>query len=485
MKSIVLAIYLVLAVTYTALGQNLSLEDLFAMVAESHPLINQQKLNSAIEDENRRRFLSNMDWLLTVRPLFLHSDLIATGSFSPERLSEIGLTASLERKFWVTGGQLSLNLTSTMTDQDLPTLSLPGDGSEISTGVERFHEHALSVNYSQPLLQNYRGKLDQLEYDLADYTVDITELQAVENQERFLFDIGNKYLDWVLYEEQLKIAEERLKLAERQLEQSTAKYEANLIDKVDVLRSEDAVRKARQNMVLIKSRIAAQKAELAVLTRNSSIVEMKPDYELYGLKDFVNIETVYNEALKRSRIINALKVRQNQLEKGREGFKETGKPTLDFNLGIGLKGGDERFGESISLDKPDFMASLLFIKPLGNMAARSDITRTDLQLEQLQYEIEKAALNLESAINSLLIQLTELEKVLELNRSEIESAQDRTVEEIELYNQGRSDLSFVIQSQDNEQNARLLYAENAATYHKIALTCMELTDQILLTDGGE
>jgi outer membrane protein TolC len=420
-----------------------------------------------------------------VRPSFLHSDLIAASSFSPERLGELGLTASLERKFWETGGQLSLSFASTMIDQDLPTLSLPGDGSELSTGVERFHEHALTVNYSQPLLRNYRGRLDQLEYSLADYTVDITELQAVENQERFLFDIGNKYLDWVLYEEQLKIAEERLALADRQLEQSTAKYEANLIDKVDVLRSEDAVRKARQNMVLIKSRIAAQKAELAVLTRNNSIVEMKPDYDLYGLSDFGNTEDVYDKALERSRIINAMKVRQNQLEKSREGFKETGKPMLDLNLGIGLKGGDERFGESIALDKPDLTASLLFIKPLGNTAARSDIARTDLQLEQLQYEIEKIALNLESAITSLMIQLTELEKVLELNQSEIESARERTVEEIELYNQGRSDLSFVIQSQDNEQNARLLYAENAATYQKIVLTCLELMDQIMLTDGGE
>jgi len=485
MKSYVLAIFLVLAVTHTAFSQSLSLEDLFVMVAESHPLINQQKLNSVIENEKRRRFLSNEDWLLTVKPSFLHSDLIATSSFSPERLDELGLTASLERKLWATGGHLSLNLTSAITDQELSTTSIPADGFEISTGFERFHEHALSLNYTQPLLRNYRGKLDRLEYNLAEYTVDISELQSLENQERFLFDIGNKYLDWVLYEEQLKIARERLNLAERQLEQSTAKYEANLIDKVDVLRSEDAVRKARQNMVLIESRIAAQKTELAVLTRNDSIVEMKPDYELYGLRDFMNIETVYDEALKRSRIINALKIRKNQLEKGLQGFEETGKPTLDFNLGIGLKGGDDRFDESLSLDKPDLMASLLFIKFLGNTAARSDITRTDLQIEQIQYEIEKTALGLESSIARLMIQLNELEKVLELNRDEIESAHERTVEEIELYNQGRSDLSFVIQSQDNEQNARLLYAENAATYHKIVLTCMEITDRILLTDGGE
>jgi outer membrane protein TolC len=335
------------------------------------------------------------------------------------------------------------------------------------------------------LIRNYKGKLDRLQYDLAAYTIDVTEMQAMENQEKFLFDIGNKFLDWVLYFQQRKIAEERLELARRQLEQSEAKFEANLVDKVDVLRSEDAVRKARQNLVLIESRITAQKAELAVLAKNQSITDKEPAYDLFQLKDLPSIDMAYNDALIRSRMVNTLKVRQDQLEENLEGFKEIGEPTLDLGLGAGLKGGDRQFGESIVLDKPDFMASLLFTKPLGNTSAEADITRTELQIKQNRYQIEKTSLDLESSITNILIQLKELESVLRLNREEIDSANLRTEEETKLYNQGRSDLAFVIQSQDNVQNARLLYAENAANYHKLYLRYRELTDQILLTKGSD
>jgi hypothetical protein len=184
-------------------------------------------------------------------------------------------------------------------------------------------------------------------------------------------------------------------------------------------------------------------------------------------------------------MIAALDVRRRQLEQSRSGYEETGKPALNFNLGVGLKGGDDDFGESMVWDKPDITASLVFIKSLGNDAAKSDISRTDLQLRQLEYEQEKAVLDLEAGITGVLIQLRELERVLELNQSEIASARERTEEEIVLYNQGRSDLSFVIQSQDNEQNARLLYAENAASYHKLALALDELTDKIILTGGRQ
>ncbi len=83
---------------------------------------------------------------------------------------------------------------------------------------------------------------------------------------------------------------------------------------------------------------------------------------------------------------------------------------------------------------------------------------------------------------NLLIQIVELEKVLELNQEQIKSAREKTTEEIKLYNQGRSQLTFVIQSRDNEENAKLLYAENASLYHTLLLQYHALLDELLVTD---
>ena len=91
-------------------------------------------------------------------------------------------------------------------------------------------------------------------------------------------------------------------------------------------------------------------------------------------------------------------------------------------------------------------------------------------------------LDLESSMVSLLIRIVELEKVLALNRAQIESAEEKTEEELKLYNRGRSQLTFVIQSRDNEQNARLSLAENAALYHGLILQYRALLDELLKTD---
>jgi len=69
-------------------------------------------------------------------------------------------------------------------------------------------------------------------------------------------------------------------------------------------------------------------------------------------------------------------------------------------------------------------------------------------------------------------------KILELNQAQIESAQEKTKEELKLYNQGRGQLTFVIQSRDNEQNARLSYVDNAALYHLLKLQYQALLDKL-------
>jgi hypothetical protein len=54
-----------------------------------------------------------------------------------------------------------------------------------------------------------------------------------------------------------------------------------------------------------------------------------------------------------------------------------------------------------------------------------------------------------------------------------------------LYNQGRGDLTFVIQSRDNVALSELEYAGNAATYHHLALQLEALSDRLLPTPPGD
>lgn len=482
---VIFFLYIILLITpVTGSAQTISLEEFLQAIKTTHPLIDRELLTPEIEATNRERALSDRDWSVSAEQFFVHNKPVSTGPFSPTRVDEVGLKASFQRSFWATGGRLSVGWQSNFTDQNLPGISFPGDGgsSTVSTGLSRLYENAVSLNYTQPLMKNSGGKLDRLDYELTDYTVTAGRLQALENQEDFLLDLGNRFLDWVLLEEKKKIAEERLRLALDELEHTREKRKANLVDEVDVLRSEDAERQARQNLVLLESQLKAKKAELAVLARSENLKDMTTDYDIYRRSDLPSPEEAFELLKSQSRLLKTIDLQKQRLTELRGGYTETSRPNLDLGLGVGLKGGDDNFSNALELTKPDFTILLSFTHQLGGNAAKADVARTDLQLRQLELQKGTVSLQLESNLNNLLIQLEELEKVLTLNREQIESAAKKTAEELNLYNQGRGELTFVIQSQDNEQNARLIYAENAAGYHKLLLRYRALTDRLLVAE---
>jgi len=478
---LILSIILLIAPIASS-AQTISLDEFLQAIKTTHPLIARELLTPEIEATNRERALSARDWSVGAEQSFVHSKPVSTGSFTPTRIDEIGLKASFQRSFWSTGGRLAVGWQSNFTDQNLPGISFPGGASTFSTGISRLYENAVSLNYTQPLMKNYGGKLDRLDYELTDYTVAADRLQALENQEDFLLDLGNSFLDWVLLEEKGKISEERLRLALDELEHTREKRKANLVDEVDVLRSEDAVRQARQNLVLLETQLKAKKAELAVLAGLNNLSEMTTEYDIYGRAELPSPGEAFELLKLQSRLLEIIELQKQQLTQLRGGYAETSRPNLDLGLGVGLKGGDDDFGGALELDKPDFTVLLSFTHQLGGKAAKADVARTDLQFKQLELQSETVSLQLESALNNLLVQLKELEKVLALNREQIESAVKKTVEELNLYEQGRGEMTFVIQSQDNEQNARLNYAENAAAYHRLLLQYRALTDRLLVAE---
>lgn len=462
-------------------AQTISMSEFFGSVQKTHPFFVKESLSAEIETKGQERFLGAQDWLVRSSPYFLYQKPISAGAFYPEEITVVGGGIALEKVFWSTGGRLSLSWTSDYTDQVIPdmVIPIPPEDVVIPAGPSKIYTNKVYLTYSQPLLQNFRGKLDRLEYELRQYNIDFAEIQALENQEGFVLNLGMRFLDWVFLSEQGRIARERMALAGEQLNQIERRWQANLVEKVDVLRVEDAVRIARQGIVLIESHWKAKQAELAVLAQAQELYNLGPEYDMYTLETLPEPDEAVLQLREKSRILKALHVRREQLSHLSEGFIETKRPQLYLSIGAGLQNGDEEFGSSFNLDRPDVLVALDFRYPLGNRTARADIAKTELELKQIDKDIENIALELEAGVKNLLILIKEMEKVLVLNQEQIESAKAKTEEEIRLYAQGRSDLTFVIQSQDNEEVAKLTYAENAVTYQKLVLQYHALMDELL------
>lgn len=444
------------------------------MVRQNHPFFEKESLSVDISVQSQARYLGDKDWIVESSPFISYEDRKELINTTYDKLSQVQINGSLQKKFWRTGGRLSMSYSSAYSDQDYRTL-FSGNPSEL-------FRQQLSLTYSHPLLRNQSGVLDRLEYELAEYAIDLTEIQSQENQENFLLNVGISFLDWIFLEEQLHINNERLLLAEEELKSSWEKYEAHLIDKVDVLRQEDAQRIAKQNVVLSQSQASAQQTELAVLAQSPVINKSKPEYDVYSIVAIGDVEETISRLNEESRVLKVLNVLENQLALKTRGLSNQMRPQLDLNIGTALIEDDASYGKSFGVDNPSLTVGLKFIYPLGVHTGKADVRKSELELLQLKAERQSIFLDLESSIRSILILIKKVESVLELNLSQIESAQERTLEEIKIYEQGRGDMTFVIQSQDNEANARLTYLQNAVAYHKLVLQYRALRDQLLKTE---
>lgn len=442
--------------------------DFVERLKQTHPLFEREKLTAQIEQHSRDSYLGSQDWNIQSSVLYCH-DEPSFAIAGPERTDAIAITGGLEKALWSTGGRLSASFSSSYANLKLdPFLGIP----------DSYFENGLQVSYSHPLRRNRRGVLDRLQYDLKQFDIDLSEVMALENEEDFVARSVSRFLDWVFLTEQRRIVSDRLSLSEEELIRTRQKRDANLVDKVDVIRAEDAVLIARQNLMLVESRWKALQSELAVLLQDSSYYQATPQHDLYQTIARPSREVVLAELRADSRLLKTLRIRAEQLATVRLGYVEQGKADLSLIAQLGLKNAEPAFGRSLAMDKPEVRIGLRFGFPVENRTATSKVARTDLLLMQLEKQIEELDLQLSSTAVSIVTQIEQLEAVLELNREQIESAERKTQEELKLYDQGRGELTFVLQSRDSEQAASLTYAVNALSYQNLVLEYRALTDKL-------
>jgi len=452
-----------------AMASTVSLREFLERLQQTHPMFEREELAADITREQRAGLRGAEDWNVSSSALLSH-DEPSIPAFGPERTDALQVNGGIDRLFWRTGGQLGASFSSSLVDLKVdPYLGIP----------ESYIENRLAVTYRHPLKRNKGGFLSRLDYELQQFDIDISEVSSEENQEDFLAASAARFLEWVYFTEQRRILEERLGLAEEELSHVKNRRGANLVDEVDVIRAEDAVRIVRQNLLLTETAWKAVQAELSVLVQDTAYLSMDPDYDLYATRSQPSLVDAVAELKEQSRLLRAIALGRSQLIVAGAGFRELEKPELSLVAQLGLKRADEQFPDALLLNKPEARLGLQLGFPAGNRTARARVAENRLRVRQLDRHLETVTLELSAALANLLTQLQSLEAVLALNLEQIESARRKTAEERMLYDQGRGELTFVIQSRDSEQAAKLTYAANALMYHQIAVELDALMDRLI------
>ncbi|MBN2381569.1 TolC family protein [bacterium] len=448
-----------------------SIDDFLDRIKNNHPLFEKESYTARILEAERDSYLGDQDWQLKGSMDYSYFER-TYAQLGPDITQSISGYAGVERHFWETGG-------SFYASGDLEYV----DQSAYTVFPRNYYLNQLTLGYSHPLLKNKHGFLDRFSYLAKEYDISRADVMALENQEAFLMSCAEKYIDWVSLAEQVKVYEERLRLSEQEYESNQKKKAAYLIDAIDVLRAEDAVRIAKQNLELVKIQLSGLQSELAVLTQDATFEEAVPHFDLF--QSHVLTEEHYQQGCDYirtgSRLIQPLFIARQQLEFNQLKYHEELKPSLTAYSQVGLKNADNNMVEVMLLDEPDLSLGLIYSVPFERRTAKARLHQTDLSIKQLSKQIEEITLDLLSAFTNIHTQLSQLLTVLDLNRAQIESARQKTLEEIRMYNYGRSQMTFIIQSRDNEQNAQLAYIQNAVRYQKLLVRYRALLDEIVVS----
>ncbi|MFC1628493.1 TolC family protein [Gemmatimonadota bacterium] len=471
------ALFCIVLIPVLVSAQSISRDEFLNQLIARHPIFLKEGLTAEIERQEQASYLGAEDTNIFYG-VNLNHETPAPALSGPKRITALGVEGGFQRVFWNTGGRLTASASAAGVG-----IKLIPEFDPNGTFPTLHMSNRIDVSYVHPLKRNRGGFLDRFTYDLKEFDIDFSEVQAMENLEDFLVGAASRYLDWVFAGEQRRIVAERLRLSEAELDRIRRRQEANLIDEIDVLRAEDVVRIWEQNQVLTDASWSALQAELAVLAQNDEILLLNPEFDLYDISELPSLEDAIAGLDESIRILRLLMIRIDQTGFVGQRFEEVMKPDLSFIARFNTKEFDARILNAFLMDKPDLSLRLRYSIPIQNRTARSQLERTRSQTEQLEQQIAEIRLSLVATLTNLHIQMREMRRVLDLNLEQIASAERRTAEELRLYNQGRGFLTFVIQSQDSEQNARLTYATNAAAYHDLMLTWENLLDDIY--DGEE
>ena len=136
-------------------------------------------------------------------------------------------------------------------------------------------ESALSVQYTYPLMQN-PGLLKELSLQDAALRVEEQEYQAREIQERAMVSVAALYVQWWVLSEQEQILIRRVSLAKENRRLVSKRQRARLAERVDVLRSEQALERARSGLAECRWRASGIVAELQTILGLDNLAEKVP-----------------------------------------------------------------------------------------------------------------------------------------------------------------------------------------------------------------
>ncbi len=447
--------------TPTQASGPLSLGDAFDALQRHHPLF----AKAALEVAQARgvEALKRLDhiWYLDARQDTLTSGGDPANTFSPQQVFGATSSFGLRRDFKESGGRLEFGLDASYLyldhndDAGRVSLGIPNQPDMLIPLTKDGLQGALSLRYTHPLWKN-PGVLEELALQDARLKADEVELRVAESQEALAHAVASRYVQWWFLTEQREIVGKRVQLATENLRLVQKRQRARLAEKVDVLRAQQAVQLANGGLSEVRVKIDATVSELEVIL-GLSLEGRQPasvySYREEGLQSRASQDN-WMDPLGRIRALESLKRRMGlQIDAQRE----LAKPELALVLSAGVKREDFRYTDDTSEGEfnPDAFAGLVLSYPLGEDPSNAMIENASIAERVVDEELREQKVMLRSLRARIDAESAALRELLKVKERQLQIASQRYREERKMFRLGRTLLNFVIESQDQVQEAKM------------------------------
>lgn len=441
--------------------QAMTQHEFIQRLQNTHPFFTQLDSSVQIKQIDQQATTANQDWVVGVETNYKSEDASDISSITTyDDLDTTSVDFSATKKIVSSGADITLKH------------SLKDKNKDLDISRNKF-----SIDYVHPLLKNASGINDQLNTDLSNIDIQISRLDAAEQQEVFILAQLKKFVDLAYAQARLMINNQRLDLATQELALVKQKFTMSVVDKVDVLLQEDAYQSAKQQQLQARQDLNLLRHEMAIIL-DISFSDVKAEFDLYQ-HHTTNNDNLKQYLLTNSRVLKIADLNQDLLKRQLKSDKSNSKVQLDLRLGISSEGESRHYTDSISNQSPSWNIGLDLSYPIGGTKAKSAIEKTQIKLARVKQQKQEQLLNIHAKANALKQKIQYLLEMLDSNKVQIKIAKARTKEEKRRYNNANSQASFVISAQNNEQNANLNHIQVAKNYQQSVLDFKAAIDQLL------
>ena len=352
------------------------------------------------------------------------------------------------------------------------TQSIPKYGTDISVVASHYasvnqptigsfvipdtYSYGLTLQITQPLLQNAMGKIDQYPIIMKQYQDKLALLTYQQQVQEFIVYITDVYIGWAYLVKDIVVLEDQLSKAKQQFDILKRQFDASAIEELDVVLAKQAVLNKQSSLIAKRNQLNSIEKTIWMFYTGQSgeqTITFKPaEVQLTRLKTSDDYKAFINTESTTFQICELNKQMQQELIALET---ETLKPELNLIVLKTLTSTEESNNEAFSNigDNAPYNIGIEFSKSLENTTAKSNKQQAEQELLKLEANNKDILLTIDDAVMTYVNQLSTVKVQKEILLESKGLSETLIKLETIKFRQGRSStLQFVI----NAQNQLLL-----------------------------